>query len=152
MVGDREFEDDKVLLSHQKAKHFRCPHCPRRLNTAGGLAVHIDQVHKLGTDRIANAVPGRDSFDIEIYGMEGVPAQDLKEWKRKKALEAGVDPAAQGVQAVNKPKINKGIISPDDLKMQLGVHKDLMEGKITPSQAAQLMAGQTPLQPIGVPS
>lgn len=29
----------------------RCPHCPRRLNTAGGLSVHIDQVHKLGTDK-----------------------------------------------------------------------------------------------------
>lgn len=48
---DREFEDDRILLSHQKAKHFRCPHCPRRLNTAGGLAVHIDQVHKLPVDR-----------------------------------------------------------------------------------------------------
>lgn len=48
---DREFQDDKVLLSHQKSKHFRCPHCPRRLNTAGGLAVHIDQVHKVPTDR-----------------------------------------------------------------------------------------------------
>jgi DNA-directed RNA polymerase subunit RPC12/RpoP len=48
---DREFEDDRILLSHQKAKHFRCPHCPRRLNTAGGLAVHIDQVHKLPVDK-----------------------------------------------------------------------------------------------------
>lgn len=43
---DREFEDDKVLLQHQKAKHYRCPHCPRRLNTAGGLTVHLNQVHK----------------------------------------------------------------------------------------------------------
>jgi len=25
--------------------------CPRRLNTAGGLAVHLDQVHKVGTDK-----------------------------------------------------------------------------------------------------
>lgn len=48
---DREFQDDKVLLMHQKSKHFRCPHCPRRLNTAGGLAVHIDQVHKVPVDR-----------------------------------------------------------------------------------------------------
>jgi DNA-directed RNA polymerase subunit RPC12/RpoP len=53
---EREFEDTKVLLAHQKAKHFRCPHCPRRLNTAGGLAVHIDQVHKLGTDRLVHLV------------------------------------------------------------------------------------------------
>ena len=48
---EREFEDDKVLISHQKAKHFRCSYCPRRLNTANGLAVHIQQVHKLEADR-----------------------------------------------------------------------------------------------------
>jgi hypothetical protein len=42
----REFEDEKVLLQHQKAKHYRCPQCPRRLNTAGGLTVHLAQVHK----------------------------------------------------------------------------------------------------------
>lgn len=34
-------------MQHQKAKHFKCGHCPRKLNTAGGLAVHIQQVHKL---------------------------------------------------------------------------------------------------------
>lgn len=48
---DREFEDEKVLIQHQKARHFKCPFCPRRLNTAGGLAVHLGQVHK--------AEPGR---------------------------------------------------------------------------------------------
>ena len=28
--------------------------CPRRLNTAGGLAVHIQQVHKLEPEKYAN--------------------------------------------------------------------------------------------------
>lgn len=40
-----------VLMQHQKAKHFKCKMCPRRLNTAGGLAVHIQQVHKLEPDQ-----------------------------------------------------------------------------------------------------
>lgn len=40
-----------VLMQHQKAKHFKCGMCPRRLNTAGGLAVHIQQVHKLEADK-----------------------------------------------------------------------------------------------------
>lgn len=40
-----------VLMQHQKAKHFKCNMCPRRLNTAGGLAVHIQQVHKLEPDK-----------------------------------------------------------------------------------------------------
>jgi hypothetical protein len=26
----------KILISHQKAKHFKCDRCGRRLNTAGG--------------------------------------------------------------------------------------------------------------------
>ena len=40
-----------VLMQHQKAKHFKCKMCPRRLNTAGGLAVHIQQVHKLEPEK-----------------------------------------------------------------------------------------------------
>lgn len=40
-----------VLLQHQKSKHYRCPQCPRRLNTAGGLSVHLTQVHKAEPDR-----------------------------------------------------------------------------------------------------
>ena len=43
-----------VLMQHQKAKHFKCKMCPRRLNTAGGLAVHIQQVHKLEPEKYAH--------------------------------------------------------------------------------------------------
>jgi len=38
-------------MQHQKAKHFKCRQCPRKLNTAGGLAVHVQQVHKLDPDK-----------------------------------------------------------------------------------------------------
>lgn len=43
---ERDFEDEKVLISHQRAKHFKCNHCSKKLNTAGGMAVHVMQVHK----------------------------------------------------------------------------------------------------------
>lgn len=33
---ERDFDDQKVLINHQKAKHFKCERCGRRLNTAGG--------------------------------------------------------------------------------------------------------------------
>lgn len=33
---ERDFDDLKILISHQKAKHFKCDNCNRRLNTAGG--------------------------------------------------------------------------------------------------------------------
>jgi hypothetical protein len=35
-IGERDFDDLKILISHQKAKHFKCERCGRRLNTAGG--------------------------------------------------------------------------------------------------------------------
>ena len=33
---ERDFDDIKILMLHQKAKHFKCERCGRRLNTAGG--------------------------------------------------------------------------------------------------------------------
>ena len=33
---ERDFDDLKILTLHQKAKHFKCERCGRRLNTAGG--------------------------------------------------------------------------------------------------------------------
>ena len=42
---ERTFEDEKILINHQKAKHFRCPHCQKKLTTASGMAVHALQVH-----------------------------------------------------------------------------------------------------------
>jgi len=41
-----EFIFHPVLMQHQNAKNLNFNMCPRRLNTAGGLAVHIQQVHK----------------------------------------------------------------------------------------------------------
>lgn len=43
---ERDFEDEKVLISHQRAKHFKCTRCSKKLNTAGGMRVHVVQVHK----------------------------------------------------------------------------------------------------------
>ena len=42
----RVFPDDVVLLNHQKAKHFRCDVCKKKLNTVKGLVLHMMQVHK----------------------------------------------------------------------------------------------------------
>jgi len=120
------FVDDKVLLQHQKAKHFRCAHCPRRLNTAGGLAVHVDQVHKLPVDKIENALPGRESFDIEIYGMEGIPAPDLAEWKKRKAAQSGINLDAGKSK---RPKLDLSVISTDQLRILVQTHKTVMGGQ-----------------------
>ena len=74
---ERDFNDQAVLINHQKAKHYRCLNCNKRLNTAGGLAVHMSQVHKESLDRIENALPNRTDPNVEIFGMEGIP-EDVK--------------------------------------------------------------------------
>ncbi|KAI0748755.1 hypothetical protein C8Q80DRAFT_1319375 [Daedaleopsis nitida] len=126
---EREFEDEKVLMQHQKAKHFKCNLCPRRLNTAGGLAVHIQQVHKLEPDnlpRIENALPGRDGYEVEIFGMEGIPAPDIADYKRRKEIELGLNPGSITQPQSKRPKVENRPFSEDELKAQLEAHKALM--------------------------
>ncbi|XP_052185029.1 protein SUPPRESSOR OF FRI 4-like isoform X3 [Diospyros lotus] len=74
---DREFEDEKILVQHQKAKHFKCHVCHKKLSTAGGMVIHVLQVHKETVSKVPNAKPGRESTDIEIYGMQGIPPDIL---------------------------------------------------------------------------
>lgn len=74
---ERDFEDLKLLISHQKAKHFKCDRCGRRLNTAGGLSVHMNQVHKEQLQQVENSLPNRQGLDVEIFGMEGIPPEIL---------------------------------------------------------------------------
>ncbi|EPS72274.1 hypothetical protein M569_02488 [Genlisea aurea] len=74
---DREFEDEKILVQHQKAKHFKCHVCHKKLSTASGMAIHVLQVHKEQVSKVPNAKPGRESTEIDIYGMEGIPADAL---------------------------------------------------------------------------
>ncbi|GAA6054200.1 hypothetical protein JCM3770_001387, partial [Rhodotorula araucariae] len=143
---DRTFEDQRVLLAHQKAKHFRCPMCPRRLNTAGGLGVHLDQVHKVGTDKIENAIPGRDSFDIEIYGMEGVPPADLAAWKRRTAEELGL-PNPDDLKP-KKPRYPQVALTPAEARAQLAAHKALMGLEVpAPPPVADMPAPAFPVAP-----
>lgn len=83
-------------------------------------------MHDIFARRLENTLPGRDSFDVEIYGMEGIPKNDLADWKRKRDAELGITPA----NTVKRPKIFKGVIGIEDLAKQLVVHRQLMKGDI----------------------
>lgn len=74
---DREFDDEKILVQHQKAKHFKCHVCNKKLSTAGGMVIHVLQVHKENVTKVPNAKPERESTEIEIYGMQGIPPDVL---------------------------------------------------------------------------
>ncbi|KAM1212952.1 hypothetical protein ACFX2J_004432 [Malus domestica] len=74
---EEEFDDEKILVQHQKAKHFKCHVCHKKLSTAGGMAIHVLQVHKESVTKVPNAKADRESTDIEIYGMQGIPPHVL---------------------------------------------------------------------------
>lgn len=42
------------------------------------------QVHKETIDKVPNSLPNRSKIDIEIFGMDGIPAEDLKEHERQR--------------------------------------------------------------------
>ncbi|VVD05826.1 unnamed protein product [Leptidea sinapis] len=81
---NREFDDEKILIQHQKAKHFKCHICHKKLYTGPGLSIHCMQVHKEAIDKVPNSLPNRSNIEIEIYGMEGIPPEDIKEHERQK--------------------------------------------------------------------
>jgi len=80
---DKLFQDDKVLETHQKAKHFKCTACDKKLSSAGGLVVHMYNQHKQTITTIANSKPGRESISAEIFDN----IVDEGEYKRQKTEE-----------------------------------------------------------------
>ena len=97
--------------------------------------------------RLDNTLPGRDTFDIEIYGMEGIPQADLDEWQARKAAQtdgSGPDGAGGMGRPSKKPKVEKKIISADILKAQLEAHKALMAGKAPPPGSLSALAVMGP--------
>ncbi|KAJ5157202.1 uncharacterized protein N7482_008302 [Penicillium canariense] len=129
---ERDFDDLKILTLHQKAKHFKCERCYRRLNTAGGLSVHMSQVHKEQLTEIENALPNRSGLDVEIFGMEGVPDDVLQAHHQRVAAQfhqaeaerqatTGNPPAGSGAdgQPHKKPKLE----NVSDIKARLAAHR-----------------------------
>jgi len=91
---DRLFENERVLIQHQRAKHFKCPQCHKKVSSAHGMMVHVFQVHKETIDKVPGAKTDRDSFELGIFGMDGVPPEVLREKRIKLYGESSV---AQGM-------------------------------------------------------
>ena len=60
------------------------------------------QVHKETIDRIPNALPNRNSVDIEIYGMEGIPENDIREHEKSRGSDYVPPPAPSASTAAFK--------------------------------------------------
>lgn len=146
-----------MLILHQKAKHFKCLCCSRRLNSASGLVVHMAQIHKETIDTVPNSVHGHDTPEIEIFGMQGVPPEDLQRhydgqpivpYKKSRLGDAGL---------VSLLAAQKAALSGNPLPMSAHIHLkpvQIIEG-IGPSQAIphvlksveQSMADLAPVPP-----
>ncbi|KAJ1969328.1 hypothetical protein IWQ62_000693 [Dispira parvispora] len=122
---EREFDDEVVLLQHQKAKHFKCSECHKRLNTAQGMVVHVAQVHKITVTKVPNALSHRQSPEVPIFGMEGIPQQDLVARQQAQRIGNG-DSSSQ--PANKRPKTNMGgtsqsALTPEELQQQLAQYQ-----------------------------
>nr|XP_043614848.1 protein SUPPRESSOR OF FRI 4 isoform X2 [Erigeron canadensis] len=122
---EREFDDEKILVQHQKAKHFKCHVCHKKLSTAGGMSIHVLQVHKETVTKVPNAKEGRESTDVEVYGMQGIPAAVLaahygdedndnpsKAGKLEIPSQAGMVPGPLGYPPTMPPMYNPGLAIP----------------------------------------
>jgi hypothetical protein len=128
-TGERDFEDLKLLISHQKAKHFKCDRCGKRLNTAGGLSVHMNQVHKENLEQVENALANRQGLDIEIFGMEGIPEDILQQHNQRIIQNFYTAQAERHAATGNPPSGAQGpakkikVETPEEIKKRLAEHK-----------------------------
>lgn len=110
---DREFMDEKILISHQQAKHFKCHICMKKLSSAGGLYIHVSQVHKENITEVPNALPGRESLDHKIYGMSGIPYELLENCGDEAKKRPRQDDYQQSYAAPHMPGMPMGIPPPN---------------------------------------
>src|ERR1700761_7156329 len=88
--------------------------------------------------RIENALPGRNGYDVEIFGMEGIPAADVSAYKRKKEAEFGLPlgyfgtktstagPGAVPGAPTTKRNYENRIYTFEELRGMLETHRQLM--------------------------
>ena len=67
------------------------------LDNAPRLAVHCIHSHKVALEKIPNALSHRCSPNLAIYGMDGIPHEDLQEYQIRKR---DVQPTANQTEGI----------------------------------------------------
>ncbi|CAK7207464.1 hypothetical protein SEUCBS139899_010274 [Sporothrix eucalyptigena] len=159
---ERDFEDLKLLISHQKAKHFKCERCGRRLNTAGGLSVHMNQVHKETLSQVENALEGREGLDVEIFGMEGIPEEALLQHNQQIVEDYHKNRADRQAATGNPPPGQRGsergplkkikMETAEELKARLAIYRSQAGARKAAAEAAKNKGTDQPVSgPGGLP-
>ncbi len=108
----------------------------------------MEQVHKETLEAVDNAIPGRESVDLEIFGTEGIPDNEvaahnqriMAEFAQKEADRRAA--SGQGSGAPKRPKIDiSKELDPEEIKKKLEAHKKAMaSGGATPATPADVMS------------
>ena len=91
---ERVFDDEKVLIQHQKAKHFKCEICYKKLYTAGGLKTHVSEVHKKTIAR----------FFFTFQKIDSNPRKKKEKKKRKEEKKNSQNPKKNTVSQTPSQK------------------------------------------------
>jgi hypothetical protein len=67
--------------------------------------------------------------------MEGIPAPDVADYKRRKEIELGLNPGTISQPQPKKAKLDNRPLGEDELRAQLAAHKALMGGSEATSAA-----------------
>ncbi|KAL0205475.1 hypothetical protein P9112_000782 [Eukaryota sp. TZLM1-RC] len=137
---NRIFQDESILLNHQRARHFKCLVCKKKTQNAPGLKTHYMKVHHEQLTRIPHSVKSRGSNpDIRIVGMEGIPS-DIKHplddgSKRIRRRLGGFDPSTMQLPST----INQFMATPTtSLPTGSNVPMPMMPTLSTPMQTSTM--------------
>lgn len=101
------------------------------------------QVHKEAIDKVPNSLPNRSNIEIEIYGMEGIPSQDLKDHERQKTGNGNKSESEDEEPQAKRNKVEPTPIVPNTSQMppQMMMHQQHMmhPGMMNPQMMNPLM-------------
>mmetsp|Transcript_122395 Transcript_122395/g.193881 ORF Transcript_122395/g.193881 Transcript_122395/m.193881 type:complete len:507 (-) Transcript_122395:53-1573(-) len=151
---DAEARDESALITHQLAKHFRCPFCDPR--SAGGfcqgmagLFSHVRRSHAKELTEVPNAIEGRKDTKVEVYGMTGIPDgfADAPDGENKSETTTPPPPAASSTGAPHTvpprdfSQVGSGLIVTPPPAVPLGAGAAQLGAALRAAQAAQALQG-----------
>ncbi|KAK9315473.1 hypothetical protein V1522DRAFT_409676 [Lipomyces starkeyi] len=141
---ERDFDDLKVLISHQRAQHFKCDRCNKRLNTAGGLVIHVQQVHKETITTVFNSTKGRERADIEIFGLEGIPEEAVQAHEAKIREKFSIPDSITSYTSSPAVSSTRTSLSPPPAKKQkvASINREEIQARLAAHKAAKKAAAE----------
>jgi len=112
------------------------------------------QVHKEVIDKVPNSLPNRSDIEVEIYGMEGIPALDIKEHEKNKSKGAVPRPGSpssgedEPAPKKNKPESSGNGSTTSAAPVQIPMIRPAMPGGMMPGMAHPGMFAHPGMHPM----